>query len=114
MSSAFFYNLLNAFSGSPQPCSPPTKVFRVRGILRNWNRDKLESVLEEGGLPSPVIKSLALGVEGGFQEATVSFPNSPNQPPKSLIVGPSSIHFDDKFHGTTTLYSPPSGDHKVE
>jgi hypothetical protein len=106
------------------------RTFRVRGVPCGWNRALLESFLaEQGESAGPAVRSLAREIHGRSQTATVAFekvsprlqalpPGPPWQIHLPAATGPSarshSLALDHGFLGITTLYAPPSQDHKVE
>ena len=104
----------------------------------DWDVGQLQAVLAQQGRfqsqdapMGPIIQSLVEDVRGRSKVATATFRSvpSPSQtggqwtiplPPSSAADQPSRssrqlrLTLDDEFHGITTLYSPPSEDHKLE
>ncbi|TPX14029.1 uncharacterized protein E0L32_000423 [Thyridium curvatum] len=108
------------------PPLPPAKrglTLRVRGVPLDWDIHRLQSFLA-GQDPSigPTIRSLALEVHGRSQTATATLQNSPAEHfrliplPESpnQSAQPQSLWLDDEFIDVTTLYAPPSQNHKVD
>ncbi|KAL7785260.1 hypothetical protein V8C37DRAFT_419985 [Trichoderma ceciliae] len=110
---------------------PPREgwTFRVRGVPHAWDRDKLKSFLTENDSGSLAVRSLASEIHGRSQTATVSFRNAPYQlqklparrtwdvplsMPSDHLSRSRTLTLDDGFLGITTLYAPPSQDHKVD
>jgi len=103
----------------------PTRglTFRVRGVPLDWDIDRLKSLLaDKVGPAGPIISSLALEIHGRSRTATVSFQTPPTRDflliplgeAPNPLTGPQSLSLDDGFFGITTLFVPPSQDHKVE
>ncbi|KAH7009369.1 uncharacterized protein B0I36DRAFT_257614, partial [Microdochium trichocladiopsis] len=111
--------------------------FRIRGVPRDWDAEKLQSFLRkeefrpQDGMAGPVVRSLADKVGGRSRVGTVTFQRGPPAPqtggkwaiplpPSSAATQPSrssrQLHLtlDNDFHGITTLCSPPSEDHKLD
>lgn len=113
-----------------QPDSRPNAglTFRVRGVPSGWGHGELKSFLaERDESASPTVWSLADEIHGLSRTATVSFQNLPSQLQKAgdswkipLPAAPNqpsrpqSLTLEGGFLGITTLYAPPSQDHKIE
>ena len=124
------------FSAGPYPptninqtrISRGGRTFRVRGVPRDWNADRLASFLTESFASAPTIVSLAVEVQGGVQSATVCFQTLPDVlrmpgcaksirlpgSSKEEASPPTYLQVDDGFHGITTLFIPPENDHLLE
>ncbi|KAL7784567.1 hypothetical protein V8C37DRAFT_395679 [Trichoderma ceciliae] len=104
-------------------------TFRIRGVPLNWDRAQLQAHLELHETASqPVVKSLAIEIDGQFKTATVNFQISPPpektskpwymplpEPTKnSLAVSSLPLRLDRDFLSITTLFTPPVEDHKVD
>ena len=120
--------------GSEEQCTsdqrhPPKegRTFRVRGVPLGWESEKLRSLLaEQDNAAGPSVQSLADEIHGRSRTATVSFQNVPSQLQKAgdswkispaasnQPADPQSLVMDGDFLGITTLYAPPSQDHKIE
>ena len=111
-------------------------MFRIRGVPLAWDVDQLKSFLTQqeelqprDGSVGLAISSLAGEIHGRSRVATATF----RSPPPALRAGtlwstdlpsltdqlspfsrPARLTLDTKFHGITTLYSPPPEDHKIE
>lgn len=120
-----------------EPQAKVGKVFRVRGVPRDWDAEQLQSFLQkeefqpQDGSAGPIVRSLADEVGGRSRVGTVTFRSVPPAlqtggqwtiplPPFSAAGQPARpsrqlrLTLDEEFHGITTLYSPPSEDHKLE
>ncbi|KFA66966.1 hypothetical protein S40285_09524, partial [Stachybotrys chlorohalonatus IBT 40285] len=131
----FHNNPAHSISASPtaesQPKPTPAQVaFRVRGVPLDWDEKQLLDLLaaryESAG---PNIRSLANEIHGRSRTATVAFQNTPLEL-QTLLAGdsrkirlptapnqstrPQSLALDHGFLGITTLYAPPSQEHKVD
>jgi hypothetical protein len=105
-------------------------TFRVLGMPCAWDENRLQSFLaDQDGWAGPTISSLAEELGSQSFTATVSFQKVPRQLQAlrmgniwkvPLPRGPDqstrlhTITLDLGFIGMTTLYAPPSQDHKVE
>ncbi len=104
-------------------------TFRARGVPLDWDKDHLRSFLSgQDDSAGPIIRSLAVEVDGRRCTATVTFQNIPRrlQTPQARrgwqisLPTPSDqsnrpcLTLDDDFIGITTLFAPPPQDHKVE
>ncbi|KAH7012721.1 uncharacterized protein B0I36DRAFT_256250 [Microdochium trichocladiopsis] len=124
-------------AGEQEPQAKAGKAFRIRGVPRDWDAEKLQSFLRkeefrpQDGSAGPTVWSLADEVGGRSGVGTVTFQRVPPAsqtggkwtiplPPSSAATQPSRssrqlrLTLDDDFHGITTLYSPPSEDHKLD
>lgn len=98
------------------------RTYRIRGIPLGWNANRLRTFLAESYRTEPqLIGSLACEIHGVSQTATVSFPDDlklPHSqirlPTSSQLSRPQVVTIDDDFLGITTLYSPPTENHKIE
>lgn len=99
------------------------RTFRIIGIPIDWDRQQLQSFLEnQESITSASIESLALEDHGGPQVATATFEGILRQNGRSwsiLMPAISSnrkqyLAIDEDFHGMTALYTPPLQDHKIE
>ncbi len=118
----------------PQGSHPSPKygrTFRIRGVPLEWGADRVRSFLAEHYRSGdPVIKSLAPEIHGRSGTGTVVFLDTAS-PPNALQTGSTwriplpkretgqptrdeYLTLDDDFHGITTLFAPPTDDHKVE
>lgn len=105
-------------------------TFRIRGVPLQWDAERLKSFLaEQDGSVDPVIMSLSPEIDGGSSTGTVMFADAASLPrtlqtnsswrislPRSTgpPARPEYLIVDSDFHGITTLFAPPSDDHKVE
>jgi hypothetical protein len=100
-------------------------TFRVKGVPRNWDRDRLQLTLaKEDTAAVPNVKSFATDIDGISCTATVTFQNTPHQLksehhweirlPSSFETRQRVIVLDDSFLGITTLHAPPSEAHEAE
>lgn len=105
-------------------------TYRVRGVPADWDDERLQSFLnDQETVTDAVIQSLAHDSNGICQVATVTFVNLSSQlqrahswpipiprMPKTKLTGTRKqyLTIDKDFHGLTTLYTPPSEDHKIE
>jgi hypothetical protein len=104
-------------------------TFRIRGVPLSWNKDQLQAHLERHEPDSqPLVKSLAIEVDGHFQTATVNFQSPPSKEKTSnpwyislpesdddnLSVSGLPLRLDGAFLSITTLFAPPVEDHEVE
>jgi hypothetical protein len=100
------------------------KTFRVRGVPPHWDAEILRSFLAEHHQSAdPIIKSLALELDGRSRTGTVIFQTAAPLPKTRILLPKPSgdqltpdeyLTLDDDFHGITTLFVPPPEDHKVE
>ncbi|KAF7544930.1 hypothetical protein G7Z17_g9569 [Cylindrodendrum hubeiense] len=104
------------------------RSFRIRGVPNSWGSEDLKSFLENyQSSADQTVRSLALEVHGRTKTATVTFKNV--LPFQILLIdevwrlwlpiekqSPRNpyLALEDGFLGITTLYAPPSEDHKVE
>lgn len=124
-----------SLSSEPVTASEPKRgpkggtTFRVRGVPLGWSRAQLQAHLElHEPTSQPVVKSLAVEIDGQSQTATVNF-SSPPPPEKSakpwyiplpsavednLAVSNLPLRLDGDFLSITTLFAPPAEDHQVE
>ncbi|RDA94471.1 hypothetical protein CP533_2296 [Ophiocordyceps camponoti-saundersi (nom. inval.)] len=87
---------------------------RIRGVPIDWDTSKLQCFLEENvGVASPVVKSLALEIDGRSRTGTAT---CPGEYPQRVRQAKLSIHLslDQDFLGITTLYAPPPDDHQID
>lgn len=96
-------------------------TYRVRGVPADWDKQRLQSFLNDQETVTEAIESLARDNNGICQVATVTFVNLPSQRsipiPRTLNTKPTRKQYltiDKDFHGLTTLYTPPSEDHKID
>lgn len=106
------------------------ETIRVRGIPKDWNRQKLQSILL-GQSKSPaakvIVKSLAQEIDGSSLTATVTLQEFPAERTptsgKSWSFALPESDYDDEtkyitldvdFLGVTTLFAPPDDSHQVE
>lgn len=121
--------LSKLFSGPPQLPSARGRVYRIRSVPCDWNRDDLRTFLVGHVSADPIVRSLAQEIHGRSQTATVSFQSDslqlqehftksfwkiplsslPNQPTRA-----SNLVLYCDFNGITTLYAPCLQDHHVE
>lgn len=91
---------------------------RIRGVPIGWNEDTLRSYLQQHVEGScPVIKSLALEIDGASRTATATLQRKYSgelRLPSDGTAAAKCLTLDTHFHGITTLYYPPAQDHKVE
>lgn len=116
---------------SPSPLddnqvSGSLRAFRVRGVPKDWTEEVLGSFLtEQYSSEKATVESLAIETNGRSKTATISFQIVPtllaDRDSKISIRGPKhqlkrgqTLTLDDGFHGMTTLYAPPSEDHRFE
>jgi hypothetical protein len=98
------------------------RTYRLRGVPLSWDANRVRAFLTENYLTEPqCVYSLAREVHGRSKSATVSFqdivsPSSLQVPISTAdqLARPQVITIDDDFYGITTLYRPPSQNHKVE
>ncbi|KAK2598196.1 hypothetical protein QQS21_005673 [Conoideocrella luteorostrata] len=135
--STFAYRWL--YQHGPPPPSPhppaverpaqPHKTFRVRGVPREWDSDRLQVFLGEGD-SVPTVWSLAQEIHGRSLSATVTYRNPPAalcavptkiwtrplpKPPETPAARLDSVTVDADFIGMTTLFAPLDDDnHKVD
>lgn len=105
-------------------------TFRLCGVPLDWEEERLRALLarQYGSAAGADIKSLAVEIHGRSRTATLAFQTIPHQMrtaqapwqiplplASSWSTAPSqALSLDDGFLGITTLYAPPSQDHKVE
>ncbi|KAL7916459.1 hypothetical protein GGI35DRAFT_466067 [Trichoderma velutinum] len=104
-------------------------TFRIRGVPLNWGMNQLQRHLElHEPASQPVLKSLAIEIDGHFKTATVNFLDSPpsvqtakpwyiplpETDESELAVSTLPLRLDGDFLGITTLFSPPVEDHGVD
>lgn len=104
------------------------RTFRAREVPRDWDADRLASLLTESFDSAPNIVLLAREVQGGVQSATVCFQTLPDvlrmpgcaksirlpRSPEEEASRFTYLRVDDDFHGITTLFIPPENDHRLE
>lgn len=104
-------------------------TFRIRGIPLNWDSERLQSfLLKRESWAGLTVGSLARETNGRSGTGTVTFQTLP-PPLQRLRTGrsyriqlppgdqPSRKQYlvvDKDFYGITTLYSPPTEDHKID
>ncbi|UKZ66701.1 uncharacterized protein TrAtP1_007872 [Trichoderma atroviride] len=98
-------------------------TFRVTGVPIDWDRQELQSFLEnQGSVTGASIESLASEDHGGPQVATATFEDILHQYDRSWSILMPAVSnnrkqyltIDEEFHGMTALYTPPLQDHKIE
>ncbi|PCD20340.1 hypothetical protein AU210_016207 [Fusarium oxysporum f. sp. radicis-cucumerinum] len=104
------------------------KTFRVSGIPRDWNKDRLRSFLADlDDTVRPVVESLTADIDGRCSIATVTsqdfskhFQNGQSwkiplrQLPGSQSARDRYLVLDDAFLGITSLFDPQPEDHKID
>jgi len=103
----------------------------MRGVPLDWDAECVRSFLAEHyASASPAIKSLAPEIHRSSGSCTVVFLNAATlsdalqtgsswriplpKPETNQPARDEYLTLDDDFHGITTLFAPPPGDHKVE
>lgn len=103
-------------------------TFRVSGVPASWDRQQLQSFLEDQKrITNAAIESLAYENDGNSKVATVTFGNAPSRLqhgrgwpiliPEVSDTKPNRKQYltvDKDFYGITALYTPSLQDHKVE
>ncbi|EHK49999.1 hypothetical protein TRIATDRAFT_261370 [Trichoderma atroviride IMI 206040] len=98
-------------------------TFRVTGVPIDWDRQELQSFLEnQGSVTGASIESLASEDHGGPQVATATFEDILHQYDRSWSILMPAVSnnrkqyltIDEEFHGMTALYTPPLQDHKID
>ncbi|KAH6970751.1 hypothetical protein BKA56DRAFT_559223 [Ilyonectria sp. MPI-CAGE-AT-0026] len=104
-------------------------TFRIRGVPLNWDSERLQSfLLERENWAGLTVRSLARETTGRSGTGTVTFQTSPPQlqeletggsyriqlPPGDQPSRKQYLVVDKDFYGITTLYSPPTEDHKID
>ncbi|RCI15173.1 hypothetical protein L249_6880 [Ophiocordyceps polyrhachis-furcata BCC 54312] len=87
---------------------------RIRGVPVDWDTSQLQGFLEEHvSVAPPVVKSLALEIDGRSRTGTAT---CPGKYPQRIRQAKLSIHLslDQDFLGITTLYAPPLDDHRID
>lgn len=95
------------------------KVYRIRGLPTTWDKQDVDGYIHgQFPLSSPRVRSFVVEVGGRSCTATALITQE-CAPEILLAPANTELHagyasFDHRFHGLTTLYRPPSKDHKVE
>lgn len=104
-------------------------TFRIRGIPLNWDSERLQTfLLERESWAGLTVGSLARETNGRSGTGTGTFQTSPPSlqrlrtggsyriqlPPGDQPSRKQYLVVDKDFYGITTLYSPPTEDHKIE